>query len=88
MQRRAAQGRRGVQQEIPFELMPRFKPVIHSPQRLLHHHPVLRVDEALLHGGAQRHECRLDGQVLAHRQGGQEGFGQVHQRVLQGACAE
>ncbi|MNL25586.1 hypothetical protein D3C87_1470710 [compost metagenome] len=52
MQRRIAQQRRGFQQEIPLELVPRFKPVIHRPQRLFHQHAVLRIDKARVHGCA------------------------------------
>ncbi len=82
------QQRRGLQQEEPLKLMPRLEPVIHSPARLLQHQPVLRLDKARLHLRDQLRQLSLGVQVFTHRQGGQEGFGEVHQRVLQRPAAQ
>ena len=49
---------------------------------------MLAVDEALLHGRRQCQQGRLYLGVLTHREGGEEAFSQVHQRVLQRAGVE
>ncbi|MNC78032.1 hypothetical protein D3C75_1301480 [compost metagenome] len=62
--------------------MARFEPVIHSTEWFFQHHPVAGIDEVLLHGFGQRLQGILYCFVIAYREGREERFSQMHQRIL------
>ncbi|MNF88512.1 hypothetical protein D3C84_710090 [compost metagenome] len=68
--------------------MARFEPVIHSAAWFLQHHPVFGIDEVLLHGFGQRLQGIFYCLVIAYREGREERFSQMHQRILQRAATK